>query len=217
MVQQARLHVDRILRCGVLLLCCREKLRQLELPITLASKANPAFNTPSSRPQLAAAAASKALIAVDGAAVSAAAANEVQLQLNQDLVAATVKLDNASRRLEVLEREKDRLNKSLEEAQVSIGTVTSTQLMHTCCMTACTTTGSTGLKCRSSLQQPPALTSRGTPCPDRQHDQLAVLCVIFLRALRQTWSSGWPVYQPSCPRAGRWRAACSSAWLRQCP
>jgi hypothetical protein len=94
-------------------------LRQLELPSTLASKANPAFNTPTSRPQLAAAAASNVLVALDGAAGSAAGASEVQLQLNQDLVTATVKLDNANRRLEVLEREKDRLNKSLKEAQVS--------------------------------------------------------------------------------------------------
>jgi hypothetical protein len=48
-------------------------------------------------------------------------AGEVQLQLNQDLVAATVKLDSANRRMEVLEREKDRLNKSLEDAQVGRG------------------------------------------------------------------------------------------------
>lgn len=47
-----------------------------------------------------------------------AASSEVQLQLNEELVAATVKLDNASRRLEVLEREKQRLNNSLQEAQV---------------------------------------------------------------------------------------------------
>lgn len=98
---------------------CREKLRQLELPSALASKSNPAFSTPSSRPQLAAAPTSQAITAAAGPAVPAAGAVEVQLQLNQDLVAATVKLDSANRRLEVLEREKDRLNKSLEEAQVS--------------------------------------------------------------------------------------------------
>jgi hypothetical protein len=103
------------------LLCDREKVRQLELPTTLAAKANPAFSTPSSRPQLAAAAASasQALVTADG---RAAAPSEVQLQLNQDLVAATVKLDSATRRLEVLERERERLNRSLEDAQVSPGT-----------------------------------------------------------------------------------------------
>lgn len=92
-------------------------MRQLELPSTLAAKTNPAFSTPSSRPQLAAAAApSQALVAADG---RAAVSSEVQLQLNQDLVAATVKLDSASRRLEVLERERERLNRSLEDAQVA--------------------------------------------------------------------------------------------------
>lgn len=100
------------------LLCDREKVRQLELPSTLAAKTNPAFSTPSSRPQLAAAAApSQALVAADGRV--AAVPSEVQLQLNQDLVAATVKLDSASRRLEVLERERERLNRSLEDAQVA--------------------------------------------------------------------------------------------------
>lgn len=97
----------------------REKLRQLELPSTLASKSNPAFSTPSSRPQLAAAVSSQAVTVAGGSAL--VHAGEVQLQLNQDLVGATVKLDSANRRMEVLEREKDRLNKSLEDAQVGWG------------------------------------------------------------------------------------------------
>jgi hypothetical protein len=105
--------------------CCfqhREKLRQLELPSTLTLKANPAFSTPSSRPQIASAAhGSQALTTADNSTATAATAREVQLQLNQDLVAATVKLDSANRRLEVLEREKDRLNKSLEDSQVGCG------------------------------------------------------------------------------------------------
>jgi hypothetical protein len=97
---------------------CREKLRQSSLPSTLASMANPTFSTPSVRPlHSTATALQPAATASDGRGVGAAA-SEVQLQLNHDLVAATVKLDSANRRLEVLEREKERLNKSLQEAQV---------------------------------------------------------------------------------------------------
>jgi hypothetical protein len=108
----------------------REKLRQLDLPSTLALKANPAFSTPSCRPQVAAAAfGSQSLTTTDSNPVSATTAREVQLQLNQDLVAATVKLDSANRRLEVLEREKDRLNKSLEDSQVSFDWISDA----TCC------------------------------------------------------------------------------------
>jgi len=99
---------------------CREKVRQLELPAALSSKGNPAFSTPSLRPQLTAPSSTQACTTTRPA--TAAAAEEVQLQLNQDFVAATVKLDNANRRLEVLEREKERLNRSLEEAQVTSNT-----------------------------------------------------------------------------------------------
>jgi hypothetical protein len=38
--------------------------------------------------------------------------------LNQDLVAAMVKLEGMTRRLEMAEREKDRINASLSESQV---------------------------------------------------------------------------------------------------
>lgn len=105
----------------------REKVRQFELPTSLAaSKANPAFSTPSCRPQLTNSQAALPVTADNSSsnskgALTVAAASEVQLQLNQDLVAATVKLDSATRRLEVLERDKERLNKSLEEAQVGVG------------------------------------------------------------------------------------------------
>lgn len=105
---------------------CRENLRQLELPAALSSKGNPAFSTPSLRPQLTAPSSTQACTTTRPA--TAASAEEVQLQLNQDLVAATVKLDNASRRLEVLEREKERLNRSLEEAQVTLDTVSTLTL-----------------------------------------------------------------------------------------
>lgn len=45
----------------------------------------------------------------------------MQLQLNEDLVAATVKLDSANRRVELLEREKERLMRSMDDAQVWTG------------------------------------------------------------------------------------------------
>lgn len=44
--------------------------------------------------------------------------DDVQLALNQDLVAAMVKLDGATRRLDMVEKEKERLNASLSDAQV---------------------------------------------------------------------------------------------------
>eukprot|EP00878_Enallax_costatus_P003415 GHUV01003625.1.p1 GENE.GHUV01003625.1~~GHUV01003625.1.p1 ORF type:complete len:1706 (+),score=714.87 GHUV01003625.1:54-5120(+) len=94
----------------------REKLRQLELPAKLSNKPINTFlgsvtsgsgsrpGTPSQSGKLA-----------------AATADEVQMTLNQDLVAAMVKLDGMSRRLEMVDREKERINASLLDAQAHAG------------------------------------------------------------------------------------------------
>jgi hypothetical protein len=110
----------------------REKVRQLELPTHLSSAARATLTAPSVRPGAysSSALASQALSAsaeglgssagssAQAAAATAAGRAEVQMQLNQDLVGAMVKLDSASRRLEVLEREKARLSQSLIDSQV---------------------------------------------------------------------------------------------------
>lgn len=176
-------------------------MRQLELPTTLAAKANPAFSTPSSRPQLASATVSQGVVAADSRAVTLATASEVQLQLNQDLVAATVKLDSANRRLEVLEREKDRLHKSLEEAQVGLKSHThetaQQNLRRYGQSTVCVL-----CRCLHVLNRL-VLSAQD------------LLCVSVCRRLPLTLSSGWPACQLSCPPAGHWKAACSSAWHHQ--
>jgi len=98
---------------------CREKLRQLEIHTKHSSKAS-SCSAASSAP---AAAASDLLTS---GAVAAATDHDLRLLLNQDLVAASVKLDGMQRRLEMLEREKDRINQSLSEAQVGRPTLLST-------------------------------------------------------------------------------------------
>jgi hypothetical protein len=100
---------------------CREKLRQLELHTKHSSKAS-SCSAASSAP---AAAASVADLLTSGS-VAAAMDHDLRLLLNQDLVAASVKLDGMQRRLEMLEREKDRINQSLSEAQVGRPTLSST-------------------------------------------------------------------------------------------
>jgi hypothetical protein len=51
---------------------------------------------------------------------AAAAGDEVRMVLNQDLVAAMVKLEGMARRLEMAERDKDRMQASLSESQVGV-------------------------------------------------------------------------------------------------
>lgn len=94
-------------------MCCREKLRQLELPTKLASKPINTFlgsisSSNGSRPGTPS----------QTGRLTAAASDEVQMALNQDLVAAMVKLDGMNRRLEMVEREKERINASTLDAQV---------------------------------------------------------------------------------------------------
>eukprot|EP00879_Flechtneria_rotunda_P017649 GHRR01018501.1.p1 GENE.GHRR01018501.1~~GHRR01018501.1.p1 ORF type:complete len:2335 (+),score=1054.13 GHRR01018501.1:417-7421(+) len=93
----------------------REKLRQIELPTKLSNKAHTVFVTgvsafkPRSFDTQPAAEAAGTLVA--------AAADELQLQLKQDLVAAVVKLEGMARRLEMAERGKERTQQSLAEAK----------------------------------------------------------------------------------------------------
>lgn len=92
--QPIGLHVCGMHGCRMLKMhhCCREKLRQLEL---LAKQSS-----------------GKAGSAKRGSA-------DMPLQLNQDLVAAKVQLDNQLRRMELSDNEKDRLNTTLRETQVN--------------------------------------------------------------------------------------------------
>lgn len=74
--------------------------------------------------------AAKATAASAAASVTAAGSaaavvgDDVRMALNQDLVAAMVKLEGMARRLEMAEREKDRMQASLSESQVGGGSAT---------------------------------------------------------------------------------------------
>jgi hypothetical protein len=90
----------------------------LELPAKLSSKPNITFISGSGNSRATAAASTSGSASTAGAAAAAAGGDEVHMALNQDLVAAMVKLEGMTRRLEMAEREKDRINASLSEAQV---------------------------------------------------------------------------------------------------
>ncbi|KAF8064552.1 hypothetical protein HT031_003352 [Scenedesmus sp. PABB004] len=92
----------------------RETLRQLELPAKLRGRQGSSFMSPAAQPDGGAAGTAGGPAAPAGASSGAA---EVALALNQDLVAAAVKLEGLARRLELAEREKERVGASLAEAQ----------------------------------------------------------------------------------------------------
>lgn len=95
-------------------LVCREKLRQLDIPAKLNSKSKDTFlgsTVPSN---------SRSSTSSGGghSKLSQASVDEVSMAINQDLVAAVVKLEGMNRRLEIVEREKERMSASLADAQV---------------------------------------------------------------------------------------------------
>lgn len=101
---------------------CREKLRQFGLPSKLDNKSSNTFISGSGcgSGMYSSSTAAGAGTASTACRASASADGELQLVLNQDLVAAVVKLEALSRRLEMAEHEKERSNASLLEAQVHL-------------------------------------------------------------------------------------------------
>ncbi|WIA18956.1 hypothetical protein OEZ85_003625 [Tetradesmus obliquus] len=95
----------------------REQLRQLELPTKLSSKPSTAFISGSGSMAAKATAASAAASVTAAGSAAAVVGDDVRMALNQDLVAAMVKLEGMARRLEMAEREKDRMQASLSESQ----------------------------------------------------------------------------------------------------